>query len=399
MRTEREAPSDIVLENGGLLQMLLRRWGLSRGGEHDLRRQILAFVAVGWLPLLVCAGLDRLWVGRYPGFVLDLSVHARVLVAVPLLLVHELRVNRASRLSLQRFVTGGIALDIEKFARIVRQANWLRDARLPELALLVVALVASQYIVLGGAAGVGDVGALGAEHLTATVLWYSVVSLPMFQFFLGRAVWRWCIWSWVLWRLSRLRLMLIPTHPDLGGGISFINTASAALGLAAMAASSVLAATWGEKILAVREIRVATFITPFVSFVLIVQIVALGPLLFFVGQCFRARRRGLREYGEFARRYTRAFHERWIEPGAESVEPPGELLGSSDIQSLADLANSYSIVDRMRPLPVSPRLVALLVVSALLPMLPLIATERSLVDLVTMLGRSLLGGSAGGLGR
>ena len=138
----------------------------------------------------------------------------------------------------------------------------------------------------------------------------------------------------------------------------------------------------------------AAFVTPFLSFVLLVEAVALAPLLFFFGHCFRARWRGLREYGELARRYTRAFHERWVEPEATTAQPPGKLLGTADIQSLADLANSLSIIDRMRPFPVGPRVVGLLVLCTAIPMIPLIATEGSVVELVSLLGRSLLGGSA-----
>lgn len=382
------------LEDGGPCQAFLGRCGLSRGGEDDLRRQALAFIAVGWLPLVLFAGLDALWLGRYPGFATDLSVHARVLVAVPLLLAHERAVNRASGLAVRRFVTGAIVVDVERFAGIVRGANRVRGARLPELALLVVAVVSSQFLVWGGATGVGDVPAPGGERLTATAVWYSVVSLPSFQFLLGRAVWRWCIWSWGLWRISRLRLSLIPTDPDLAGGIAFVDNASAAFGLAAMAASTVLAATWGDRILAVQDLRVAAFVTPFLSFVLLVEAVALAPLLFFFGHCFRARWRGLREYGELARRYTRAFHERWVEPEATTAQPPGKLLGTADIQSLADLANSLSIIERMRPIPVGPRVIGLLAVCTTIPMIPLIATEGSVVELVSLLGRSLLGGSA-----
>src|SRR5215475_13850428 len=60
------------------------------------------------------------------------------------------------------------------------------------------------------------------------------------------------------------------------------------------------------------------------------------------------RRIGLREYGTLAQRYVREFDDKWLRGGA----PPGEpLVGSADIQSLADLGNGYQVIKEIRPLP------------------------------------------------
>ena len=62
----------------------------------------------------------------------------------------------------------------------------------------------------------------------------------------------------------------------------------------------------------------------------------------------RARRKGLAEYGLLAQRYVEGFQEKWVvEYGSNS----GELLGTGDIQSLADLGNSYTVVNEMRLVP------------------------------------------------
>ena len=55
----------------------------------------------------------------------------------------------------------------------------------------------------------------------------------------------------------------------------------------------------------------------------------------------RARRVGLREYGTLAQRYVREFDDKWLRGGAPAGEP---LVGSGDIQSLADLGNSFEVV-------------------------------------------------------
>ena len=71
---------------------------------------------------------------------------------------------------------------------------------------------------------------------------------------------------------------------------------------------------------------------------------AVAPLL------SRVKRTGLRQYGALAQNYVRAFDSKWLPGGAPADE---RLIGSSDIQSLADLASSYSVVQQMRLTPLS----------------------------------------------
>lgn len=66
--------------------------------------------------------------------------------------------------------------------------------------------------------------------------------------------------------------------------------------------------------------------------------IVLGPLLLFTPQLATARRIGLREYGTLAQRYVQAFDDKRLRGAAPAGEP---LVGSADIQSLADLANSF----------------------------------------------------------
>ena len=80
------------------------------------------------------------------------------------------------------------------------------------------------------------------------------------------------------------------------------------------------------------------------------------------------KRQGKREYGVLAARYTSEFHEKWIEGNAPAGEP---LLGSSDIQSLADLGNSYGVIGEMKPVPFGKETMMQVVGAAAIPLLPL----------------------------
>jgi hypothetical protein len=386
------SPHDVSLARGGLFEQLLRKGRLVRGDGHDLRRKIVAVVALGWFPLLVFAGLEVLQ-GRTPDrLAFHVSVHARTLLAVPLWLVAESVLDRTCSRTLRRFVDENLA-ERGAVEQISRRANRWRVAWWPEAVLLAGALVLGQLTLWRSSGASGLLDGAGGEAPTPfsfSRAWYASVSLPLFTFLLARTVWRWVLWVQVLRGLSALPLRIVPTHPDRAGGIAFVTGAAAALTPAVLAASSVLAATWGDQILAgaatFREFKI-----PMVAFLVIAETVALGPSLLFTGQLFRTRLRGLRQYGKLALTYTRSFHERWVEPGptGTSGEP---LLGTPDIQSLADLANSHSLVERMKPVPVGRRAILLVALGVFLPMLPLAATERSLVDILRTLGRPLLGG-------
>ena len=67
-------------------------------------------------------------------------------------------------------------------------------------------------------------------------------------------------------------------------------------------------------------------------------------VLVFSPALVRAKRDALLSYGALVNRYNRAFHGKWLDR-----QPPEHesLLGSSDVQSLADMGNSFRVVDDM----------------------------------------------------
>jgi len=111
-------------------------------------------------------------------------------------------------------------------------------------------------------------------------------------------------------------------------------------------------------------------------------LVVLGPLMLFVPHLAQTRRVGMREYGTLAQRYVREFDDKWLRGGAPAGEP---LVGSADIQSLADLGNSFEIVRSMRTAPVSKDAVVQLAVMTLVPVAPLALTMIPLNELLKRL--------------
>jgi hypothetical protein len=121
--------------------------------------------------------------------------------------------------------------------------------------------------------------------------------------------------------------------------------------------------------------------------VVFVLCMTLGPLLVFTPQLARARRTGLREYGVLATRYVSEFDTKWLRGGARTE---AALLGSADIQSLADLSNSYSVVQSVRTAPITKEVVFRLSVATLAPIVPLLLTMMPLEELLKKLVGILL---------
>jgi AcrR family transcriptional regulator len=196
-----------------------------------------------------------------------------------------------------------------------------------------------------------------------------------------RWYYRMFIWMRFLWQVSRIELSLIPTHPDRVGGLGFLaNTVFAFMPLA-VAHGALLAGLIANRIFyvgaALPEFKVE--IAVLTGFLLCV---VLGPLLVFAPQLAQAKRTGNREYGALAERYVREFDAKWLRGGASADEP---LVGSGDIQSLADLANSFEVVRTMQIAPITRDALVRLVAATLAPVVPLALTMMPFEELLKKL--------------
>ena len=173
-------------------------------------------------------------------------------------------------------------------------------------------------------------------------------------------------------------LRLVPTHPDLAAGLGFLSPAQAKYAIVVVPLSAVIPAKIGEEILyGGASLLDYKFIIG--GYVVLMLIVLLAPLLVFTPKLFAVKRRGLLEYSSLANEYTQAFDRKWI----RKEVPEGELLlGSADIQSLADLGNSFAFVRNMRTFPVDLNGVIPLIMATALPMLPLVLTVYPFDELV-----------------
>src|SRR4029077_10755455 len=94
-----QEPENFSLVLGGPLFQLLRRSHLSGDALELMRQRILIISLFAWLPLLVLSALEGQVLGGRAAvpFLLDVEVHVRFLIALPLLIVAELVVHQRMR--------------------------------------------------------------------------------------------------------------------------------------------------------------------------------------------------------------------------------------------------------------------------------------------------------------
>jgi len=378
---------DFSLVLGGPLFQIFRRAHLSGSALELLRRRVLIISLFAWLPLAVLSAIEGHLLGSQNlTFLRDVELHVRFLVALPVLILAELPVHRRLRSVVKCFLERGVVTqeDTPKFYAALGATMRARDSSWLEFALLVFTLTVGhwfwQHLIALGAATWYAAPDRTDIHLTLAGYWYSFVSIPIFQFILLRWYLRLVIWFLFLWRASRLNLHLLPTHPDRAGGIGFLGGISYAFGPILFAEGTMLAGLIASRIFYQGQTLTSFKVTIAVLTVFFVLVI-LGPLTMFTPHLARTKRNGLNEYGTVASVYVDEFDQKWVCGGAEGEE----ILGTADIQSLADLANSYEVVREMRLVPFALNDVARLAVVTLLPVLPLLLTIMPLEELLTRL--------------
>ena len=135
-------PEDFSLVLGGPLYQMYLRSGLIRPPVDLITRRVIAFIVLGWFPLLVLtvAGGQALSGATVP-FLFDLDVHARFLLALPLLIGAELVVHQRLRVTVSQFIDRGIIApkDRVRFDEIIASTMRLRNSAVIEIVLIVAA--------------------------------------------------------------------------------------------------------------------------------------------------------------------------------------------------------------------------------------------------------------------
>jgi hypothetical protein len=382
--------TDFSVVLGGPLYQVLRRTGLSDDALALVHRRIIAFLIITWLPLLLLSALEgrAWWGGVTVPFLLNTEVQLRLLIAMPLLILAELTVHQRMRRLVSHFTSRRLveAVDQPRLAAAVASALRLRNSLVAELSLIVliyvVGIAVREYLAADAHSWASASSSSTAlVNLSLAGWWHAIVSVPVFQFLLVRWYFRVFIWARFLWQVSRIPLALLPTHPDRVGGLGFLANVVYAFAPILFAHGVMLAGFIADRIF-FEGAALPQFVVEIASGVAALTFLMLLPLMAFSGQLARVKRTGLGEYGVLAQRYAREFDVKWLRGGTAPAEP---LMGSADIQSLADLASSFEVIQGMRIVPFSKETVLQLAVVTAVPLLPLLLTMISAEELIKRL--------------
>jgi hypothetical protein len=336
------------------------------------------------VPLAVLSLAQGHFVGGIKlSFFRDIETHVRFLVSLPVLIMAEMVVHLRIRPIMKRFVERHLVTpeELPKYYAAIDAGVHFHDSVVPEVALLVFVYTGGMWIWRHQIAV--DITSWyassqgGQIHFTMAGYWLAFVSVPVFQFILLRWYMQILIWFWFLLRVSRLKLRLLSLHPDRAGGLGFVGASSMACAPLLFAHSALLSGQIASRIFYNGGSLFSSELT-ILSYVLLSVLVALAPLFLFTLQLVHSKRRGLARYGNFASGFVADFEEKWLKSEVNDVP----MLASEDVQSLADLDNSFAVVREMRAVPISPHDIFLLFVVTIAPFLPLLLTVLPIDQLI-----------------
>ena len=386
-------PRPFQLTKGGPLFRIQQFVGLIKHDEPFLKRMAILAALFTWLPLLILSEMQGLAFGHAVpvSFLSDFSTYTRFLLALPLLILAENVIGPRIAETAAHFVKSGVVLekDFQKFDGIIERGLRARDSILAEVLLVVIAYISSYVAFISMPSHISTWYRITTENrdsLTWAGYWLVLICTPLYQFLMLRWLWRLFLWFQFLARVRDLDLQLFPPHPDQAAGLGFVGEGQRFFGILLFAFSLGSTGVLAREIV-YGGIPLKYFAPAIGTYVVVALIIIVGPLVVFTGTLIMTKRIGLHQYGTLATAYTGLFHKRWILRQNPDNEP---LLGTADIQSLADLGNSYGYVEKMTPLPVDIRTIIHLVIATLLPLTPLLLTVMPFKSIVKLLFKVLL---------
>jgi hypothetical protein len=370
----------VSLVRGGLFFHAQEALGLIRPNKWNLIRRFVVLIAISWLPLLVITAIAN--PGGLHSFFMDDRVHARLLVAIPVLLAGEAVMDVRFHAVLAYLYDANLleGPDQSRMDAVLATMGRLRDAYLPEiiiLALIYIRILVRYRALLDTTPWLGQVVGAG-YHFTAAG-WYALfVSAPLWSFMLALALWRWLLWSYFAFQLSRQNLQLVASHPDKRGGLGFLSLMIWAFAVIAFAANSAIAATWRYNILR-HGAHLMSYKLYALVLIAVLLFIALAPLVAFVPRLVELRVRGIVDHGVLGQIHSAHFNHRWV---VNRAGHEGEFLVAPEINTLSGFSNVYEKVGDLRPFPADLSSLVGLVIAMVVPAIFVLMTQIPLVEIL-----------------
>ena len=337
-------------------------------GQKIVPRAVFSLL-LGWIPILVLVMASGLRNDALSSFFSDFAVHARSLIAVPLLILAEGTCLPRLEEIARHFVRAGLVSqqDYEPFSRRVNSTRRLMNSTVAEVVAIAAAYVIvfflyrnslsvtvpSWYLTVGGIR-------------TWAGLWYCFVSVPLLLILAFGWLWRLVLWGRFLYHVAAMKLVLISSHPDRASGLRFLGSSLLHFTPLSFTLGVVTAGSVANRVI-YRGESLDDIKKTLIGLVIFVIMLFVGPLLVFVGNLRRSKINGIFQYGQLAGRVGQEFERKWL---ARKVD--GEALEAPDFSATTDLYQVVGNVYAMGAFPFGLRGLIGLAVSALLPFVPVV---------------------------
>jgi hypothetical protein len=327
----------------------------------------LILALVTWVPLLILTSIEGLALSGAPiPFLHDLSSHARFLIAVPVLVLADRPVAMRLEEIVSYFLKSKLVRESDRkaFSQSLDSLRSLMLSRRADIVIMILALA-------GGWAATSQLKDADfwfdvRGEFSMARFYYRVIALPAFFFLLFRWLFRIVVWTKCLFVIAMMDLFLTPAHPDGAGGLGILGRGTIPFGYVLFALNFVVSGAIASRIL-YRGAELQHFGFSFAVLMVLSLLILAAPVLVFVPKLVRLKQEGLFRYGILASHYTQMFDRRW----SESRSSRDDLLGSADIQSLADLNSVCESVRKMRIIPLELKDFVALGLMGIAPVLPL----------------------------
>lgn len=376
------------LTDNGIITRVLRKLNL----EH--KRVLLALMAIGitWLPLVVLSAMDgKLFSGTGLPFLKDIAIQGRILIGIPMLILIRPFVYRRIPRVLKYITEVIIALEErDKFITgALNRAKKSTDAGWSEIVILLI-------VIAFAVSPTAQITTFISEHQSASWLfdentgnsilskagnYAQYLSKPVFQFLLLRWLWRYLVWIALVFRISKMNLVLKPTHPDGSGGISIIFLAQRNFILlfvvCGMVISTVMINLFNGKMITFEAIRIEIL-----GYIIFCIILLLFPLVFFTRKLVRTKYEGQLELSEAATNLSQRYEEEWVNPMGKEKRIAENTV---DPSMQVDYSGVYILLQELRIIPVRLGDLMIMAISLFIPFIPIFFIQFSVVELLQKL--------------
>lgn len=358
----------------------------------------LAFLAlcIAWLPIVFLAAYENtLYSGTKLPFLHDIAMQARVLIAMPLLILLKpsviLKLNQVTKHFQSALLEDE---DRETVRNTIKKCNKLSNSIVIELLFVTIVILSTLNLVNQGffnALNNADTSWMTELHNNEKALslagkWTVFVSIPFIQLLVVRWFWRYLLWIFILYRYSRSKLKLLPSHADNAGGIGILMIAQKGF-LFYFTTLGIIASGELISIIVEEPKYFYTVRNEVLGFVVVCLILLLSPLFMFNRKLIALKNNGLLKMSLLSKNLSSTFENEWTKTSQIQAVPVDK---TTDPSLIIDYNSIFKSIQEIKPAPITTSDVLFMAGFLFVPFLPIVFIHFPVSELLQRLMGTLL---------